>query len=84
MNIEEEITKIKERNNKVECEKAWETSKTRKSVIAITTYLVMVCIMYVLKLENPLIGAIIPTIGFVLSTISVSLIKSIWIKKFYK
>lgn len=84
MNIEEEISKIHCRNHKVEADKAWETSKTRKIVIAGLTYFVMICVMYVLKMENSFVSAIIPTLGFILSTISADLIKNIWIKKFYK
>ncbi len=81
MNIEEEINKIKERNRKVEIDKAWETSKTRKFSITILTYFVMVLVMYSLNMSNPFIGAFIPTLGFVLSTISLDFIKEYW-KKF--
>ncbi len=80
MNIEEEIKAIKERNSKVELDKAWETSKTRKVSIALLTYLVMVSIMYSLKMQQPFISSIIPTIGFLLSTLSANLLKQIWVK----
>ena len=36
--LENEIVKIKERNKKVELDKAWETSWTRKMCIGILTY----------------------------------------------
>lgn len=84
MIFEEEIERIKERNKKVEADKAWETSYTRKVVIALATYIVMICVMWVLKMENPYISAIIPTLGFLLSTISANLIKKLWLNKFYK
>lgn len=84
MNIEEEIGKIHCRNQKVEADKVWEPSGTRKIVVAAMTYFVMICVMYVLKMENPFISAIIPTLGFVLSTISAGLAKKFWINKFYK
>lgn len=84
MNCEEEINKIICRNNKVEADKAWETSCTRKIVVALMTYFVMICVMYVLKMDNPFISAIIPTLGFVLSTISANLIKNFWINKYHK
>lgn len=80
MNIEKEIKKIQERNKKVELDKAWEVSYTRKISVAVLTYFVMVLVMYTLKMSAPFIGAIIPTLGFVLSTFSVDLIKKIWIK----
>ena len=37
--LEREIGKIKQRNKKVEADKAWETSTTRKAIISIFTYL---------------------------------------------
>ena len=82
MNFKKEIRKIQERNKRVELDKAWETSKTRKVSIAVLTYLVMVLVMYSLNMESPFIGAIIPTLGFTLSTFSLDFIKVFW-KKFY-
>jgi len=84
MNIEKEIVKIQNRNKRVEIDKAWETSKTRKVIIALLTYFVMVLVMSILGLGNPFVGAIIPTFGFILSTFSVQFVKSIWMKIFYK
>ena len=81
MNFEKEIIKIQQRNKKVELDKAWETSKTRKVSIAVLTYFVMVLVMYSLKMDSPFIGAIIPTLGFTLSTFSLDFIKEYW-KKF--
>ncbi len=78
MDFEKEIKKIQERNKRVELDKAWETSKTRKISIAILTYLVMVLVMYSLDMSNPFIGAIIPTLGFMLSTFSLDFIKEFW------
>ena len=78
MNTEQEIKKIQERNKRVELDKAWETSTTRKVSIAGLTYLVMVLVMYSLKMDNPFIGAIIPTLGFTLSTFSLDFIKEFW------
>ena len=80
MDFEKEIKKIQERNKKVELDKAWETSKTRKMSIAILTYFVMVLVMYSLNMGSPFIGAIIPTLGFTLSTFSLDFIKEFWKK----
>lgn len=78
MDVEQEIQKIHERNKKVELDKAWETSRTRKISIAVLTYLVVVMVMHSLGLEKPFINAIIPTLGFMLSTFSLSFIKKFW------
>lgn len=82
MNIEEEIIKLKNRNKRVEADKAWETSLTRKIAVAIITYVVIVLFFFYAQLPKPFINAIVPTLGFILSTLSVSLLKKIWIKYF--
>ncbi|MFW0862274.1 MAG: hypothetical protein ACKKL6_01685 [Candidatus Komeilibacteria bacterium] len=84
MEIEQEIIKIKERNARVEADKAWETSYFRKIIIAILTYIVIVIFFYFAGLSKPFLNAIVPTTGFVLSTLSVPIFKKFWIKKIYK
>lgn len=78
--LEEEIEKIKERNRRVELDKQWEVSNTRKILIAILTYFVMVIFFYFAKLPNPLINSIVPALAFFISTLSIPLIKKLWIK----
>ena len=78
--IEEEIEKIKERNRRVETNKAWETSITRKISIFILTYIVIVIFFLYANLPSPFINSIVPAIAFVLSTLSLSSIKNLWIK----
>jgi len=46
MDFEKEIRKIQERNKKVDSDKAWETSLSRKIIIAILTYFVIVLFFY--------------------------------------
>lgn len=79
-NIQKEINQIKDRNKKVEADKAWETSKTRKVIIAILTYLVIVIFFYFAGLPNPLVNSIVPALAFVLSTASLPFFKKIWVK----
>lgn len=82
--ITNEITAIKERNKKVEADKAWETSLSRKILVAVLTYLVVVVFFYFAGLTKPFINAIVPTLGFLLSTLSIPLFKKYWVKYFYK
>ena len=49
MKIEEEINNIKERNKRVELDKKWETSWTRKICIMILTYIVVIIYSYVIR-----------------------------------
>ena len=76
-----ELAIIKERNRKVEIDKARETSTCRKVIIAILTYFMMVLVFYFLNTQQSIfISAIVPTLGFLLSTLSMSFLKTIWIK----
>lgn len=82
--LEREILQIKERNKKVEIDKSWETSFARKIIIAILTYFVIVIFFIFAELPKPFVNAIVPTIGFLLSTLSVWFFKGIWIRYCYK
>ena len=82
--IEKEIIEIKKRNLKVEADKTWETSFTRKIIIAILTYFVIVLFFIFAGLSKPFINSIVPTLAFVLSTLSLPIFKKFWLKYFYK
>lgn len=82
--LQQEIEKIKERNKRVEADKAWETSWARKVVILVLTYLVIVIFFSFAKLPEPFLNAIVPALAFVLSTLTVPVIKKWWLSKFYK
>ena len=81
MNLEEEIKKIPDRNKRVELDKAWETSWTRKICICILTYIVVVVYSYIIRyFDNVLLSSLVPVIGFTLSTLSLKYIRIIWEK----
>ena len=78
--LKNEIAEIKKRNARVELDKTWETSWARKLLIAVFTYIVIVIFFYFADLQKPFVNAIVPTIGFILSTFSVPLFKKFWMK----
>lgn len=79
MNVEEEIKKIQERNKRVEKDKAWETSWTRRICIMVLTYIVVICYSYIIrKYDEILLSSLVPVIGFTLSTLSLKLVRKIW------
>lgn len=79
--LENEIIKIKERNKKVEMDKAWETSGTRKICICILTYIVVVIYSSLInKVSNIWLSSLVPVIGFTLSTVSLKLVRNVWEK----
>ena len=78
--LKKEIEAIKMRNKRVEADKAWETSWTRKLIILILTYLVIVIFFLFAKLPDPFINAVVPSLAFLLSTMSMPLFKKLWLK----
>jgi hypothetical protein len=78
--LEKEIDIIKERNLKVEADKAWETSYFRVFSISLITYIVASRVLYFIGSENYLLDALIPTAGYFLSTQSLPFIKKWWIR----
>lgn len=84
LSLEERVSKIEDRNIKVEANKAWEGAYLRRGLVALFTYIVMILVMNTLEVPNPFASAIIPTTGFILSTLSLSFLKDFWIKNIYK
>ena len=82
--LELEIEEIKKRNQRVEANKAWETSWTRRVIVLVLTYIVISIFFIFAKLPEPFINAIVPALAFVLSTMTVPLFKKWWLGKFYK
>ena len=82
MNLEERINKIEERNKRVELDKRWETSWTRKISIMVLTYIVVIIYSYIInKYDNILFSSLVPVIGFTLSTLSLNIIRRVWEKQ---
>lgn len=82
--LEQKISSILERNKKVEADKAWETSKTRRTIIAIATYLIVLYFLLAINAPNPYFNALIPAVAFILSTLSLPFIKNWWVENHYK
>jgi len=81
MNVNQEIKKIKERNERVELDKSWETSRERVFAVAVLTYFVIVVFFYFAELPKPFVNSIVPALAFLLSTLTLPFLKKYWIKK---
>ncbi len=79
-----ELERIKARNDRVEADKAWETSWVRRLCIATFTYGLAAFYMQVSGLGNPWTGACVPAGGYLLSTMSLPILKSIWLDHIYQ
>lgn len=82
--IGETIERMLERNARVEADKAWEQSYVRIGSIALTTYLCVALVLYIIGVEQFYISAIVPVIGYLLSTLSLPFLKEWWTKNYFK
>ena len=78
--LEQRVTKIEERNKRVEGDKVWETSAVRKVFIAILTYFVVYLFLLSNQNPDPFKNALVTTVGFMLSTLSLSVLQNLWKK----
>ncbi len=84
MDVETELRRIRERNARVEADKAWETSYARRTIITIGTYLLSYILFLVIEAPNPHLAALVPSFAFILSTLSMPFLKKLWVKKHVK
>ena len=79
--IEKELADIKERNLRVEGDKGWEVSWTRRVFIAVSSYIVAGIWLVIINDSFPWLKAFVPAFGYLLSTLSLPFIKKWWINK---
>ena len=82
--LERKIRKIEERNKKVELDKAWETSYSRRILIVCFTYLLIGMLFVYIKLEKPWFNAFIAAAAFLLSTFTIPAFRKLWLEYIYK
>jgi hypothetical protein len=81
-NLEKEVVEIKQRNLRVEADKAWETSYFRVLLISAVIYVVAVKFLYLIGTANYYLNALVPPIGYFISVQSLPFIKKWWIKNY--
>ena len=80
--LEKQLNEIKKRNQRVELDKKWETSYTRRIFIMLITYFVVVIYSIMIQKMNSIwLSSLVPVIGFLLLTLSLKMIRKIWGKK---
>jgi hypothetical protein len=77
--LEAELAAIKRRNSRVEADKAWETSLARKAIIAAGTYAFSALLLLSIGAPNALLAALVPAAGFLLSTLTLPVLKAWWL-----
>jgi hypothetical protein len=78
-----DLDDIKQRNARVEADKAWEISWMRRICIALFTYIIAAIYMRVAGFNDPYLGAFVPSGGYLLSTLSLPFAKNFWLKNIY-
>jgi len=82
--LEEQVQKLILLEKYIALQKKWDQSRIRITLNASGVYLVTVIFMHVLAIENPAVSALIPVFGYVITTISLPLVKKLWIKSYLK
>ncbi|HBE90504.1 MAG TPA: hypothetical protein DDW41_04825 [Candidatus Andersenbacteria bacterium] len=79
--LENRVEAIEKRNARVELDKAWEISWTRRISIGLLTYAVILVYLIIIDDDKPFINAAVPIVGFLLSTLVLHQVRNIWQKK---
>ncbi len=79
--LEKRIQTIEIRNARVEKDKQWETSCVRRGALVMFTYGAVGLYLDVIHVANPWLNAIVPAVGFFLSTLTLGILKKYWMKK---
>ena len=77
--IAKRVDALETRNRRVDSDKAWEVSWTRRVSIMLLTYFVVVLYLKFVVHIDPWINALVPIIGFLLSNLTLSFIKNEWL-----
>ena len=76
--LENRVAQLEERNARVEADKAWEVSLERRILLITFTYLSIGIYMWAIGINRPWLNAIVPAVGFWLSTLTMPWFKKIW------
>ena len=79
--IESRLQTIESRNKRVEADKAWETSWTRRIFLTLFTYLALGLYMEAIDISRPFLNSIVPAVGFMISTFTMPWLKQKWIDR---
>ncbi len=85
LHITKQLELIRERNARVEADKAWEQSWARRVCIGFITYITSASWLFLIDDNYPLLKAFVPLAGYILSTLTLPPLKKWWMNnKFYE
>lgn len=81
LTLEERVSRLEARNHRVEGDKGWETSWVRRLSIMALTYMTVVFYLHFVIHINPWVNALVPVIGYFLSTLTIYQLKQRWLRR---
>lgn len=78
--LKKRIGALEVRNKRVEADKKWETSYTRRVLLLLFTYIAIGLYMWVIAVPRPWLNAIVPSVGFLLSTLTLPFFRDLWLR----
>jgi hypothetical protein len=82
--LEERVSKLEARNRKVEADKAWEVSWTRRLALMLLIYVTVVFYLHFVIHIDPWVNAFVPVIGYFFSTFTISFLKKRFVSRLQK
>ncbi len=82
--LESRVAALEDRNKRVELDKAWETSWVRRLLVALLTYAVIASYLQLVVGISPWVNAVVPTAGFLMSTLALQVVKRKWVERLVK
>jgi hypothetical protein len=76
--LEKRVSALETRNQRVELDKAWEVSAVRRAILIMFTYLSVGLYLQTIAIPDPWLNAIVPSLGFWLSTLTLPFFKHWW------
>ena len=77
--LEARVLRLESRNQRVEANKAWETSWLRRLTIMLLTYFTVVFYLHFVIHIKPWVNALVPVIGYFISTLTIGWLKARWL-----
>ncbi|MFH1255706.1 MAG: hypothetical protein V1494_00280 [Candidatus Diapherotrites archaeon] len=82
--VEQKVNSIFERNKRVETDKAWELSKTRRAINAFATYVIVLYFLLLINAPEPYLNSLVPAGAYLIQNTSMPFIKKLWVERVYK
>lgn len=79
----DDIIALKEKNKKIEADKAWETSWTRRGIIAAVTYVIVVIWLGMIGVQHQFLHATVPVLSYLVAMAGLPFMKKYWLQKVY-